>query len=183
MGGLLVVVHGPPGSGKSTLAAGLGRELGLAVFDRDDLKDAIFDVLGWSDRAWSARVGEASWRLLHLCVERILGAGQSMIADSNFRPGWATVDDLRCLLERTDTRVVEVYCTADPEELWRRFDRRRRDGGRHPGHVGFEERETFLADLRARPHGPLGLKGAVIELDTTGSWPAPAAVADEIRRL
>jgi len=43
--------------------------------------------------------------------------------------------------------------------------------------VGFEDRAMFLEDLRARPHGALGLADALLEIDTTTTFPSAAKVA------
>jgi predicted kinase len=177
----LVLVHGPPGAGKSTLASAVAAELDLPIFDRDEFKDLMFEVLGWSDRHWSSRVGTASWRLLGLCVDRLIEAGVSLIAESNFRPESAMAVELRLLRDSDRARVVEVHCTADPEVLWERFEKRRLVGDRHPGHVGFEDHDTFIADLKERPHGPLDLGGLTIEVDTTNGWPDARQVASQIR--
>lgn len=179
-GAVLVVVHGAPGSGKSTLAKLLGSELGSPVLDRDDFKDLIFDTLGWSDRNWSVKVGHASWELLRLCIDRLTRSGVSIIVESNFRPADRLTEQLRPLCEQVGVRPVEIYCRAPHEVLWERFSGRRQGGGRHAGHVGFEDRETFLADLQARPHGPLDLGGVLIEIDTTDSWPDANAIAGRI---
>jgi predicted kinase len=178
----LVVVHGPPGAGKSTLATGLGARLGLPVLDRDRFKDALFDALGWSDRAWSQRVGAASYDLLAVVVGELLAAGVGLVLETNFSPNTPLVSLLRDLCAAPGARPVEVLCTARPDVCWDRFDRRRREGGRHPGHAGFEDRETAIAALVSRPYGPLGLGGAVIEVDTTDTWADPDVVAAAIRR-
>ena len=46
----LIIVTGAPGTGKTTLALDLSRRLGLPVLSRDDLKERLFDRIGWKDR-------------------------------------------------------------------------------------------------------------------------------------
>jgi predicted kinase len=177
----VVVVHGPPGSGKSTLARGLAAHTGLPVFDRDEFKDVMFDALGYSDRAWSMRVGDASWQLLTLVVERLLVARTPFIVETNVRPTDAIVPRLGALAAAHAMTVCSVHVTADPAALWERFAARRVAGGRHPGHAGFESRDDFLADLVRRPHGPIDFGGDAFTVDTTDGWPDPRDVADRLR--
>ena len=82
---LLIIVSGPPGAGKTTLARRIAKELGLPLFARDDIKELLFDTLGWSDRQWSRKLGLASWKLLYHLLEEMLKANQSLVVESNFR--------------------------------------------------------------------------------------------------
>jgi hypothetical protein len=134
---------------------------------RDDIKDTIFDSLGWSDRAWSMRVGAASYELLYLFAERMLSAGVSLILESNFdreRSG----ERLRTLRALRPCEFVEINCSAEPSVLARRFRDRWESGGRHPGHTDvFTDEGVFLSALSQRDFAPVGIGGSVVEVDTT----------------
>jgi predicted kinase len=163
---LLVVVSGPPGAGKTTLAKRLGAEAGLPVLSRDDIKGAIFDSLGWSDREWSIRVGRASYDLLHLFAERLVSAGASVVVESNFDRSFL-IEQLAAMRTRMRFRVIEINCSAEPSTLARRFRERWDAGARHPGHTDvFTDEETFLAALSDRDFGPATVESLVIEVDT-----------------
>ena len=57
----LIIVTGPPASGKTGLARRFAADLRLPLICRDDFKEKLFDTLGWSDRAWSKRLGLLTW--------------------------------------------------------------------------------------------------------------------------
>lgn len=163
---LLVIVSGPPGAGKTTLSSELGRRLEIPVFDRDDLKDSMFDTLGWSDREWSQRLGMAAYELLYLVAERLIPRGVSVILDTNFQRV-ALSERLGLMLSRHAFEVAVVHCQAEPTVLARRFRERWESGARHPGHTAeFTDEDAFIASLMERDYRPVEF-GTVIEVDTT----------------
>lgn len=163
---LLVIVSGPPGAGKTTLAKCLGAELALPVFDRDDLKDIMFDSLGWSDRAWSQLIGATAYELLYLIAERLISRGVSVIVDTNFQRE-SIADRIENIARAHDVTIVEVNCRAEPDVLARRFRERWEAGNRHEGHTSaFTNEAVFIKELEERDYRASGI-GRVVEVDTT----------------
>ena len=66
---VLIIVSGPPASGKTTLSRRLAADLRLPLVQRDSFKEIMFDTLGWQDRAWSQRLGGASYELLYYALD------------------------------------------------------------------------------------------------------------------
>jgi predicted kinase len=151
----LVLVTGPPASGKTTIARPLARQLGVPLLGKDVIKEALFDALGTGDRAWSRRLGAASYAVLLALAGELPAA----VLDANFYP------DHGPGLLRACQQPIEVFCRCPAAEVERRFIRRA--PGRHPGHVD----HVFDAHLRATMEGgmdPLDLGGPVLEVDTSG---------------
>ena len=160
---LLIIVSGPPASGKTTLARQFASELGLPLITKDGIKESLFDSLGWQDRAWSKKLGAATFHLLYYFTEAELAAGISFIVESNFAP-MATAEFKR-LQEKYPFRPFQVMCQGDGQTLVDRY--KARAGQRHPGHVDFEALAEIEPVLRQGRLEPLALGGDIIELDTT----------------
>ncbi len=163
---LLLLISGPPGAGKTTLGTRLAHDLGLPFFNKDGIKETLFDTLGWKDRAWSRQLGVASTALLFYCIERHLEAGQSVVAESAFQ---ATYDAprLEALRQHYRVRVLEVFCMAAPEVLLARFQQRAQNGQRHPGHGEQAQVEELRANLLKGVYQPISAEGAMLTIDTT----------------
>jgi predicted kinase len=153
LSGVLVLVTGPPASGKTTLAAPLAAALGLPLIGKDLIKEALFDALGTGDRAWSRRLGRASYEVLYA----VAGALPAAVLDANLGPEAAP------RLQALDAHLIEVFCRCPGDEVERRFAARAPE--RHPGHVDHQFGPDLEAAL-ARGVEPLRLGGPVLEVDT-----------------
>lgn len=163
---LLVVVSGPPAAGKTFIGQALARQLGLPFFNKDGFKEVLFDSLGWSDRAWSRRLGKTGIELLFHAAERVLAAGGSLVLEANFSADLSCVT-FRSLQERFAARAVQVQCVGDGDVFVERFRKRDASGERHPGHVDRDSIADVEAQIRRGRLDPLCLEGPLIELETT----------------
>lgn len=161
-----MIVSGPPASGKTTLARRLARDLALPLLCRDDLKECLFDTLGWSDRAWSRTLGGASYGLLYHALGVLLQTGSSCIAESNFD---RTHDSARLsmLVQQHGYATMQVLCRAAPAVIVARFQQRVASGARHPGHVDHFEAATLDPAQVQGFSAPLNLAGPLLDVDTT----------------
>lgn len=164
---LLLLVSGPPGAGKTTLGRQIAHDLKMPFFNKDGIKETLFDTLGWRDRDWSRQLGSASALLLFHCIERQLEAGQSVVAESAYQAAY-DAPRVRALQEQVHCRVLEVHCTAATDVLLARFLARAQSRQRHPGHGGeAAQLEELRANLLNGMYRPLSEGGAALMIDTT----------------
>ena len=162
----IILVTGLPCTGKTKIGRQIAERFKLPYLHKDGIKESLFDSLGWSDRSWSKKLGEASYHLLFYFTEVLLAAHQSLILESNFsveRDG----PKLHLLQKKYAFQALEVQCVADGQELVERFRLRWELGDRHPGHVDAETFDELRDALLAGHLPPLGLEGAYFEVDTT----------------
>lgn len=163
---LVIIITGPPATGKTTIGRRLADELFLPFINKDGIKELLFDTLGWSDVAWSKRLGTASYAILYHLVEAQLAAGASFVVESNFHPTYDT-ERLAALRATYDFVPFQVLCIADGDILYERFKARSESGERHPGHRDEMRHGEFEEILRRGRHDPLEIGGETFELDMT----------------
>ena len=140
----LLVISGHPASGKTTLAHRLAKDLGhWPIVSRDTIKEHLFNTLGWDDRAWSQKLGRASWELWPWAIELLMKTHQPLIAESNFS-GPRAGENLVRLAEQYGYTCLEIHCVASPEVLEQRFRDRVVTGLRHPGHQDNHNLDEFV---------------------------------------
>ena len=160
---LLIVVSGLPCGGKTTIGRAVARKFYLPFFSKDDIKESLFNNLGWSDRAWSKKLGIGSEVLLFESVGKVLEAGVSVIAENAFWPEF-DVPRFQELSRKYSYKTLQIHCTADNDLLVSRFFTRAASPDRHPGHAELANREEFERHLESGVWKPLAIGGQVIEI-------------------
>ena len=162
---LAIVISGLPCTGKTTLGKRISQEFLLPFFSKDGFKERLFDELGWSDRAWSKKLGLASYKLLFHALETQLEVGHACILEANFYPEFHT-QILNDFKQHYRCDFFQIYCHAQPEVLLKRFGARWKAGARHPGHadnVTLPEMEQLVYQKPFR----LELDGTTWDLDAS----------------
>jgi predicted kinase len=178
MKSLLVLISGFSGTGKTTLAKKIAERYSLPLISKDDIKESLYDSLGYSDREWSKQLGVASYNLLYLFTENLLATEHSVIIESNFKFGIDTVKLLN-LKHKYQFSLLQIHCYVEIAIALQRFKNRSRSLERHPGHVDhliYEEMESNfkkggyeilnICDREAYPKGNHTIKIETSDFDS-----------------
>ena len=177
----IIIVTGPPCGGKSRLAAMLARRLGLPLLTKDAIKERLFDTLGWGGAERSDAYNRASVALLLDMARLLLSTGRPFLLESNLRSDRDGAP-YAALLSEAGTQAIQIHCSAAPEVLIERFQRRWAAGLRHPGHAD-DGAEAVIADkIRAGVYALLALPGALLSVDTGAGLVDEDALIAQVRQ-
>lgn len=162
----LIIVSGAPASGKTTLAHKLSNNVQMPLFSKDVIKEHMFDVLGFSDREYSKKIGAASYAILYTFIEELLKQKVSLITETAFSSEYdsAIFNDL---IDTYNCKALQLVCNPDPKVLYSRFVHRSQSVERHPGHVDHEFYKEFEEKFVMNTYIPLSINGRTIVVDTS----------------
>jgi len=163
---LLIIVSGPPSSGKTTLAKSIAQKFNLPLITKDNLKEILFDTIGWKDREWSKKVGSASFAIMHYFLDSLMATGQSIIIEGNFKTEFES-QHLKPRLIKFNYKAIQIMCQCDGKILFDRFKQRSESGERHPGHCDTLNYEELKDSLLIGKYEPLDIECPIIIFDST----------------
>lgn len=129
----LIIIAGMPATGKSFLADRLQQEFGYPILEKDNIKEQLFDTLGFKCYDEKRKLDVASNAVLLSIMQSMMKAGISLIVDNNFPMDLGAKIDT--LLSGFDVNYVTIFMDGDPEILYKRYYNRDKLGARHLGHA------------------------------------------------
>ena len=124
---------GLPASGKSSFADYASKELSIPVIAKDDIKEKLFDTIGFKSYSEKTQLDIAAANIMMFTASKILDAGGSVILDNNFED--RNLENLSKVIENHPCNVITVRFDCEMKEAYRRYVQRDKDPSRHPGHV------------------------------------------------
>lgn len=179
----LIIIAGMPASGKSTYAKKLSRAMGYPIIEKDNIKEELFDTLGFTCYAEKRQHDVAATAVLLRVADDMLACGQSLIMVNNFRDD--AKDALEELINKYDCQCVIVFFGGNSDVFYRRYVERDNAHARHLGHVlqdhfpprpgdslNYEmTREEFRQKFEMLGMDKLQVQGGVrIVVDATEPW-------------
>ena len=129
----LIIVAGMPATGKSTIAAGLAEAFHYPILEKDNIKEVLFDTVGFESYPQTRKLDIAANGVLLHVLELMLKANSSVIVVNNFDTESAR--QLCALMETYQPRSVTVFLNGDAQVLYQRYIERDNLHKRHLGHI------------------------------------------------
>ena len=164
---LWLIVTGPPAAGKTTFVIRLAQDLGIPLFEKDTIKDLLYETLGFGDKDWSRQVAPIAIDVLFFAANQLLQNGVSVATESNFYRQFNS-ERASELASKVDARIVQIHCSAPPQVLIERNSRRLAPPYLRPNHHVMPK-EELLGKLASGTWEPLDVHSKVIHVDTSDS--------------
>ncbi len=174
-----ILVTGIPAAGKSTMAKYLAKELKIPMISKDQIKEILFDDLGFCSREEKVKEGIAAMHIMYYMAEQMMKVNKPFILENNFE--FISKEELMELLEKYNYQAVTVTLTGDYNVIYQRFLERNESPERHRGHVVndcYPEKECghkaavlsyedFVVGIQKRGMDQFVANGPQIVIDTT----------------
>lgn len=146
-----ILVTGIPAAGKSTMAEFLAKRLNLPLISKDQMKEILFDRIGFQSREEKVKLGVAGMELMYYVARQLMKTGQPFLLENNFEH--TSKEGLNAMLDTYGYTAITVILTGDYQKIYQRFFERNLSPDRHRGHVVNdcypEKRKRSTEELKA----------------------------------
>jgi predicted ABC-type ATPase len=160
----VVIITGYPGAGKTTLGKRLSERFCIPFISKDEIKEIMFDSLGWDNREWSIKLGSASYDLMFYFAKKVIESNKPFILETFFSK--ISEKEITNLEREFNIYPIQIICSTSPDVILNRVKDRVQNGERHPGHVD-HTRYDELADKVKEEYRPLDIGGSMMTIDTS----------------
>lgn len=128
-----ILVTGIPAAGKSSMARKLANHYQIPMISKDDIKEILFDDLGFNSREEKVKEGIAAMHIMYYMAEQMMRVKKPFILENNFE--FISKEELIKLLNEYEYQAITVTLTGDYPTIYQRFLERNESPTRHRGHV------------------------------------------------
>ena len=174
-----ILVTGIPAAGKSSMARKLAAHYQIPMISKDDIKEILFDNLGFRSREEKVKEGIAAMHIMYYMAEQMMKVKKPFILENNFE--FISKEELIKLLNEYEYQAITVTLTGDYPTIYHRFLKRNESPTRHRGHVVndcYPEKESghkaavlsyedFVSGIQKRGMDQFVANGPQIIIDTT----------------
>lgn len=159
---------GLPATGKTTLSQKVSQIFELPLISRDEIKVQIMNKVGWGDREWSKKVGQASYSLIDYVTEQITRSKSSFILESDFAPEFA--NEKFNHIQKQGYDIIQIICSANDDVILDRWKKRAAEDSSHPSSTEGEQGLNELLEAMSKgQRKSLDVPGEIIYLDTSNN--------------
>lgn len=129
----LVIIAGMPATGKTTIVNSLQSYFTYPVYEKDLIKEELFDTVGFECYAEKRALDHAANAALLYVIEAALKVGQSIYVVNNFDT--ESNNRLNSLIEKYKPNCITIFLSGNEEVLYKRYVERDKNHARHLGHI------------------------------------------------
>lgn len=129
----LLLITGDIAAGKSTFSQILSERYGVAVFQKDTIKEILGDIVGFHDREENKTLSNATVEIMCHIFSRIAATGSAVILEANFHE--AELKKLHSIAGENQYDVLTIVLRGDTDVLYHRYLHRMNEENRHPVHL------------------------------------------------
>ena len=178
----LLIIAGMPASGKSTVAKKIGKHFGMPIIEKDEIKEELFDTVGFNCYAEKRRLDVAATAVLLRVSDAMLASDSSFIIVNNFREDMS--GKVKEMVEKHSATVVTLFLGGNADVFYERYADRDRRMARHAAHAVQEHyplregdpktyvmtREEFREKFEMLGMDKFDIGGTRIDVDATEPW-------------